>query len=177
MLAALRKNQGNGGLQHCGKTLSASSSSGTGHLKRYYLTHLKDKAPAGARQTQLSFGPDGSVSTWTYEPQLARDEIARYIVSEDLPIRMGERKNFERMIRNAFCPQYIQVSRKTTKNFIVSLYRSRLDELKRLFSIVSFSFVVTSDIWTSKHQRTSSVSVVVHYLDNNRTLNKRVIGF
>uniref|UniRef100_A0A0D3GIA5 hAT-like transposase RNase-H fold domain-containing protein n=1 Tax=Oryza barthii TaxID=65489 RepID=A0A0D3GIA5_9ORYZ len=69
---------------------------------------------------------------------------------------MGERKNFERMIRNAFCPQYTQVSRKTTKNFIVSLYRSRLDELKRLFSIVSFSFVVTSDIWTSKHQRTSS---------------------
>uniref|UniRef100_A0A0E0PZQ5 hAT-like transposase RNase-H fold domain-containing protein n=1 Tax=Oryza rufipogon TaxID=4529 RepID=A0A0E0PZQ5_ORYRU len=37
---------------------------------------------------------------------------------------MGERKNFERMIRNAFCPQYTQVSRKTTKNFIVSLYRS-----------------------------------------------------
>nr|AAK52130.1 putative transposase [Oryza sativa Japonica Group]AAK55483.1 hypothetical protein OSJNBa0015K03.10 [Oryza sativa Japonica Group]ABF96458.1 transposase, putative [Oryza sativa Japonica Group] len=34
---------------------------GIGHLNRYYLTHLKDKAPAGARQTQLSFGPDGSM--------------------------------------------------------------------------------------------------------------------
>ncbi|BAS84595.1 Os03g0400500 [Oryza sativa Japonica Group] len=77
---------------------------GIGHLNRYYLTHLKDKAPAGARQTQLSFGPDGSVSTWTYEPRVARDEIARYIVSKNLPIRMGENKNFERMIRNAFCP-------------------------------------------------------------------------
>ena len=28
------------------------------------------------RQTQLSFGPDGSVSTWTYDPKIAREEIA-----------------------------------------------------------------------------------------------------
>jgi hypothetical protein len=24
----------------------------------------------------LSFGPDGSVSTWTYDPKIAREEIA-----------------------------------------------------------------------------------------------------
>uniref|UniRef100_A0A0E0QXQ0 Uncharacterized protein n=1 Tax=Oryza rufipogon TaxID=4529 RepID=A0A0E0QXQ0_ORYRU len=35
---------------------------------------------------------------------------------------MGKSKKFQRMIRNAFCPQYTQVSRKTTKNNIVVLY-------------------------------------------------------
>jgi hypothetical protein len=38
----------------------------------------------------LSFGPDDLVSTWTYDPKIAREEIAKFIVAEDLPIRMGE---------------------------------------------------------------------------------------
>ncbi len=81
------------------------------------------------------------------------------------------------MIQKAFCPKYIKVSRKTTKNDIAAIYRSKLSVLKQTFSTTSFSFAVTSDIWTSQHQRTSYLSVVLHYLDNNRSLNKRVIGF
>nr|AAP53852.1 hAT family dimerisation domain containing protein [Oryza sativa Japonica Group] len=163
--------------KYCEKILSAATSSGTGHLNRHYLAHLKNKAPAGARQTHLSFGPDGSVSTWTYDSKIAREEIAKFIVAEDLPIRMGESKHFERMIQKAFCPQYKKVSRKTTKNDITAIYRSKLSVLKQTLSTTSFSFAVTSDIWTSQHQRTSYLSVVLHYLDNNRSLNKRVIGF
>jgi hypothetical protein len=41
-------------------------------------------------QTQLNFAADGTVSTWVYNPQLAREEIIKYIVSEDLPIMMGD---------------------------------------------------------------------------------------
>ncbi|EEE57032.1 hypothetical protein OsJ_06814 [Oryza sativa Japonica Group] len=163
--------------KYCDKILSAATSSGTGHLNRHYLAHLKNKAPAGARQTQLSFGSDGSVSTWIYDPKIAREEIAKFIIAEDLPIRMGESKHFERMIQKAFCPQYKKVSRKTTKNDITAIYHSKLSVLKQTFSTTSFSFAVTSDIWTSQHQRTSYLSVVLHYLDNNRSLNKRVIGF
>ena len=52
----------------------------------------------GGVQTQLNFEADGSVSTWAYNPHNAREEIARFIVSEDQPIRMGESRSFERMI-------------------------------------------------------------------------------
>jgi hypothetical protein len=135
------------------------------------------KEQGGRVQTQLNIKADGSVSTWIYDPEVARQEIARYITVEDLPIRMGESPAFERMIQRAFCPQYSNVSRKTTKKDIVKSYSEKLDTLRPSLSAVTFSIALTSDIWTSSYQRTSYLSVVAHYIDNKYRLNKRVIGF
>jgi len=118
-----------------------------------------------------------NTSTWVYNPQVAREEIIKYIVSEDLPIMMGESKNFTNLIQRAFCPQYQPVTRKTTKTDLMSLYKNKLAALKETFKKVQYSFALTSDIWTSSHQRTCYVSVVAHYLDDEYALNKRVIGF
>uniref|UniRef100_A0A0D9Z6A8 HAT C-terminal dimerisation domain-containing protein n=1 Tax=Oryza glumipatula TaxID=40148 RepID=A0A0D9Z6A8_9ORYZ len=63
------------------------------------------------------------------------------------------------MIQKAFCPQYIKVSRKTTKNDIAAIYRSKLSVLKQTFSTTSFSFAVTSDNWASQHKRTSYLRI------------------
>ena len=128
-------------------------------------------------QTQLNFTADGTVSTWVYNPQVARDEIANFIVPEDLMIMLGEGRNFKNLIQRAFCPQYQSVTRKTTKSDLISLYKKKLAALKESFRKVQFSFTLTSDIWTSSHQRTCYVSVVAHYLDDSYALNKRVIGF
>jgi len=128
-------------------------------------------------QTQLNIAVDGFVSTWVYNSDVARQEIARYIAVEDLPIRMGESPAFERMIQRAFCPQYSNVSRKTTKKDIVKSYHEKWDALGQSLSAVTFSIALTSDIWTSSHQRTSYLSVVAHYLDSKYRLNKRVVGF
>jgi hypothetical protein len=49
-------------------------------------------------QTQLNFAANSTVSTWVYNPQLAREEIIKYIISEDLPIIMGESPNFKNLI-------------------------------------------------------------------------------
>jgi len=95
--------------KYCKKDFSAGSRGGTGHLNRHYVACLKKYAmkEQGERvQTQLNIKADGSVSTWVYDPEVARQEIARYITVEDLPIRMGESPAFERMIQRAFCPQY-----------------------------------------------------------------------
>jgi hypothetical protein len=48
----------------------------------------------GGSQTHLNFAADGTISTWVYNPQVARDEIAKFIVCEDLPIMLGESQNF-----------------------------------------------------------------------------------
>ena len=126
---------------------------------------------------QLNFEADGSVSTWAYNPHYAREEIARFIVFEDQPIRMGESRSFERMIQRGFCPQYQHVSRRTTSSDILGMYSRELAALKEIFLKVQYSFALTSDIWTSSHQRTTYISVVAHYLDDEYKLNKRVIGF
>ena len=166
--------------KYCKKEYSAGSRGGTGHLNRHYEACLKKYSKheqGGGVQTQLNIAADGSVSTWVYNSDVARQEIARYIAVEDLPIRMGESPAFERMIQRAFCPQYSNVSRKTTKKDIVKSYHEKWDALRQSLSALTFSIALTSDIWTSSHQRTSYLSVVAHYLDSKYRLNKRVIGF
>ena len=41
----------------------------------------------------------------------------------------------------------------------------------------NFYVALTSDIWTSSHQKTSYLSIFAHCIDNEYKLNKRVIGF
>jgi hypothetical protein len=91
---------------YCKTELSADSAGGTGHLNRHFKSCLKKvgQTVGGGVQTQLNFAADGTVSTWVYNPQVAREEIINYIVSEDLPIMIGESQNFKNLIQRAFCP-------------------------------------------------------------------------
>jgi hypothetical protein len=102
---------------YCKTELSADSAGGTRHLNRHFKACLKKAGQTfgAGMQTQLNFVADGTVSTWVYNPQLAREEIIKYIVSKDLPIMMGESPNFKNLIQCAFCPQYQPVSRTTIK--------------------------------------------------------------
>jgi hypothetical protein len=109
---------------YCKSELTAAPTGGTGRLNRHYKACLArlGQTQGGGVQTQLNFAADDTVSTWVYNPQAARKEIIKYIVSEDLPIMMGESRNFENLIKRAFCPQYQPVSRTTTKHDLVSLF-------------------------------------------------------
>lgn len=164
---------------YCKTELSTGSAAGTGHLNRHYKACLAKlgKTQGGGTQTHLNFAAGGTISTWVYNPQVAHDEIAKFIVCEDLPIMLGESQNFKNLIQRAFCPQYQPVTRKTTKSDLIAIYKNKLAALKESFKKVQFSFALTSDIWTSSHQKTCYVSVVAHYLDDSYALNKRVIGF
>ncbi|WVZ62822.1 hypothetical protein U9M48_012522 [Paspalum notatum var. saurae] len=71
----------------------------------------------------------------------------------DSPIMLGESLNFKNLIQRAFCPQYQPVTRRTTKSDLFSLYEKKLAALKEDFKKVQFSFALTSDIWTSSHQK------------------------
>ena len=65
---------------------------------------------------------------------------------------MDESSSFEIMIQRGFCPQYRHVSRRTTTRDIIELYQRKLSSLKENFLKVTFSFALTSDMWTSSHQ-------------------------
>jgi hypothetical protein len=62
---------------YCKQTLSAKSSSGTGHLIRHSMHCLakKEKEKAGIVQSVLRFNTDGSVITWEYSASVARSEL------------------------------------------------------------------------------------------------------
>lgn len=124
-----------------------------------------------------TFDSGGSVSSWYYDPMLAREELAKFIVSEDLPVRIGESRAFESMIQKGFCPQHEKLPRNFPRSDILACYHQQVFELKQIFAKGNLSFALTSDIWSTSYHRMAYLSVAAHYYDDNHSLNKRAIGF
>ena len=74
----------------CAKISTTNPFGGTRHLKTHgencARKYLGGKDPM---QSQLQFQEDGSVSTWTYDPTVARESLGRLIDAMDLPINFG----------------------------------------------------------------------------------------
>ncbi|PON73234.1 hypothetical protein PanWU01x14_060750 [Parasponia andersonii] len=76
-----------GKYKFCAKLLTATSTGRTRHLKAHgekcTEKHNGEKDPM---QSQLQFNKDGSVSTWTYDSNVARESLGKLITATDLPI-------------------------------------------------------------------------------------------
>ena len=106
--------------------MTANSSGGTRHLlahgERCAEKHVKGREPT---QSTLKFNSDGSVGTFSYDPMVARESLARLIASTDLPISFGENTFYEEHIQRSFCPQFKAVTRKTIRSDIISYYSKK----------------------------------------------------
>nr|CAD41700.2 OSJNBa0010D21.2 [Oryza sativa Japonica Group] len=158
----------------CRQILSARSSGGTGHLKRHAESCAK-KQGIQLRQQQLMVNPDGTVRSWEYDPMVARESLVRLIARQDLPLNFGESPAFEHYIQQSHNPRFKAVSRQTSTRDLENVYHKEATALKELFSTCTFSVSVTSDIWSSR-AREDYLSVVVHFVDDDWQLQKRVLG-
>ncbi|BAF17993.1 Os05g0521800 [Oryza sativa Japonica Group] len=158
----------------CRQILSARSSGGTGHLKRHAESCAK-KQGIQLRQQQLMVNPDGTVRSWEYDPMVARESLVRLIARQDLPLNFGESPAFEHYIQQSHNPRFKAVSRQTSTRDLENVYHKEATALKELFSTCTFSVSVTSDIWSSG-AREDYLSVVVHFVDDDWQLQKRVLG-
>jgi hypothetical protein len=108
---------------HCGKKLSAKSKSGTKHL-HVHLTGCpyrrsklasKDKVLA---QTSLRFASKqpGSLSleNYSFDPDVARRELAAMIVLHEYPLSMVDHTGFRRFV-SALQPLFKMVTRNTIR--------------------------------------------------------------
>ena len=127
------------------------------------------------RQTQLQYNPDGTVSSWDYDPQVARQSLCCLIVSKDLPLGFGESASFQNYIRTAHNPRFSSVSRQTTTRDLVKYYNERRNKIKELFSMCTFFVALTSNIWSGR-VREDYLSVVAHYINDDWVMEKRIIG-
>ena len=161
----------------CKKVLSANATNGTRHLiahgEKCAAKHLGGREPT---QSNLKFNSDGSVSTFNYDPMVARESLARLIVSTDLPINFGESSFYEEHIQRSFCPQFKKVSRNTTRSDLITYYNKLRTALISNLNSNNFCIALTSDIWAAKSNQ-DYLSVVSHYLDCQWILQKRIIGF
>ena len=113
------------------------------------------------RQTQLQYNPDGTVRSWDYDPEVARQSLCRLIASEDLPLGFGESVSFQNYIRTAHNPRFSFIFRQTTTRDLVKYYNEHCNKIKELFSTCTFFVALTSDIWSGQ-AREDYLSVVAH---------------
>jgi hypothetical protein len=105
-----------------------------------------------------------------------REELARFMIADELPISFAESRYFTRFVQKALNPQYRPVSRNTCKADMLKVFRRFKDELINQFSTVNFTIACTSDLWTGCNDL-SYFCVTAHYIDNQWQLNKRIIAF
>ena len=105
------------------------------------------------RQTQLQRNPDGSVSTWQYDPDRVREQAVLYCAATDQPIGFQDNPHFQYFINNAFNPQYVPVSRNTTRSDLIRTFQKHRTELIYELQNISFLIALTSDIWSERSKQ------------------------
>ena len=71
---------------------------------------------------------------------------------------------------------YQPVTRNTIRSDLEKYYRKRRAALGKELENGIFNVAFTSDVWSGR-ARKDYISVVIHYIDNDWVLNKRIIGF
>ena len=155
----------------CPKDYS-SSRNGTGHLRRHMLKCMPAHGQVDTTtQTQLQRHPDGSVTTWRYDPEHARNCLALFIAQTDQPINFADNVFFQELITSAFCPQFQPVSRTTTRNDLIRLFGSARDDLNAELHSLNVSVALTSDIWNACSKQ-DYLCVTGHYLNSDWKITK-----
>ncbi|KAK3184854.1 hypothetical protein Dsin_032140 [Dipteronia sinensis] len=150
---------------------------GTGHLRRHMQKCMpKHVQVPNTTQTQLQRHPDGSVTTWHYDAAHARECLARYIAQTDQPINFGDCVFFQEFITSAFCSQIQIVSRTTTRNDLIKMFKTQRDDLTAELQHLTVSIALTSDIWNACSKQ-DYLCVTGHYLDSECRIQKKILGF
>jgi hypothetical protein len=101
---------------HSKNSMSAKSSSRTGHLIRHLdlCPAKKEKGRSGKPRSLLKYNTDGSVNHWEYSLSVARTELCCLIARLDQPLVLVNLVIFLEYRTHAHNPRFLKSSRKTT---------------------------------------------------------------
>ena len=117
------------------------------------------------------------VSSISYDGAKGRRAIVKFIASTDQTLGIGSNHHFVQMVRDGFNAIYQPVSRPTATLDLMNLYEhDRKIYMATLASMPENNIACTSDIWNSSNKN-DYLSVVIHYVDRDWYLHKKIIGF
>ena len=158
-----------------------NSTTGTTALKNHHRKcqaehdHLAAAAAtgAGAAGMPTHVGPSSQASS--FDPQAYREALKKYIVGTNMPISLGEQPDHIEYVRS-LVPDYQPVTRNTSRSDLEKYYRKRRAALVQELEKGTFNVAFTSDVWSGRAKE-NYISAVIHYIYNDKVLNKRIIGF
>ena len=163
--------------KYCKKHFSNKKGGGTGHLDRHWKAclPLHQGGSVDSRQQTLSLTSHG-LQNFTYDAQRAREALAKFLASAELPLSFADDASFEEFIQIAFCPQFKRVSRNTTRSDCMKVFYAMRQSLVDNFRTFNATVSCTSDLWEGCN-KTGYLCVTAHYVDDDWVLQKRIIGF
>ena len=150
----------------CGKEYIAAGAYGTGHLKCHLdVCPRKDTRDVG----QLILGQNAmSVSSPKFDPAKFRELLCADIKMHELTFRFVEYVGV-RAIFSYFCVDVPNISRNTTKNDLVRMYKREKERMKSVLTSAPGRVCLTSDLRTSV-AIDSYMCVTAHFIDANWVL-------
>ncbi|XP_009418454.2 zinc finger BED domain-containing protein RICESLEEPER 1 [Musa acuminata AAA Group] len=169
---------------HCKKQLTASSRSGTTHLKNHLVIctstkRIKRKKLVVRRLVLKSTDAksEDAVSSEHshFDQESSRQDLARMVILHGYPFNIVHHVGFRTFIRN-LQPMFKLVSADVVKADCMKIYENErlrlLEVLDKLHSRIS----LTIDMWSSIEDA-KYVCLTCHYVDNDWQLQKKILNF
>ncbi|PIA52963.1 hypothetical protein AQUCO_01000667v1 [Aquilegia coerulea] len=159
----------------CQASLGATANDGTRHLNDH-LKSCVNKRRRDAGQPTLSQDGIENIVAFTYSQNVARKRLVKYIIKKELSFNHIEDPEFESMVKESFCPQFVTFSRHTVRSDIIKVFKDENTKLKQILFEFDGKICLTSDLWTS-NQNLGYCSITAYYVDKYWKLQKRIVTF
>ncbi|CAA0836530.1 Zinc finger BED domain-containing protein DAYSLEEPER [Striga hermonthica] len=116
------------------------------------------------------------LSPYSFDQELSREELAKMIIMHEYPLKMVEHEGFKDFAKS-LNPCFKMVTRNTVKSDCFKIYEKLKESVMHVFEMNESRVAITTDLWTSSHQKRGFMAVTAHYVDNNWKLQSHIIRF
>ncbi|XP_076930555.1 zinc finger BED domain-containing protein DAYSLEEPER-like [Bidens hawaiensis] len=131
------------------------------HFEKPYCKVLKQQAASG----QATMGSEGA-SLFAYNYEMAREEMAKFVIQESLPFNHFDNQRFTKMVQKTLQPRYTYICRATLRRDCLRLWKNAKQELISYFEKLETGVNLTSDVWSAPHGSPDSyLCVTAHWIE------------
>src|SRR6266540_5306875 len=160
---------------HCGFKRERNSRNGTSlflnHLKTHNLSSGQQLLKVGKNDTMDS----SPIEPYRYDQEASLRKLYLAIIMHEYPFNIVEHEYFVEFIKS-LRPSFPIKSRITVRKELMAIFVEEKAKLYEYFKSVNCRFSTTMDMWTS-NQNKGYMCVSVHWVDDNWSIQKRIISF
>ncbi|KAF7140568.1 hypothetical protein RHSIM_Rhsim06G0015900 [Rhododendron simsii] len=122
----------------------------------------------------MGAGKSSTLQAYAFNPDHARNQLARMIIMHEYPLSTVEHLGFKRFCC-ALQPLFHVVCRNTIKKDILMIYKVERKKTMRLLERNQGRVSFTMDVWTTSNQKRGFMAITAHFIDDSWKLQSRIL--
>ena len=159
---------------YCSYSAARNSKNGTS----VFLSHIKMHSTKSGQQllkVEKKGDEAATFGTFKYDQAVSLKKLYMAIIMHEYPFSIVQHHYFREFILS-LRPSFPLRCRNTAREAIKGIFDEEWKKLYEYFKTVKCRFSATMDMWTS-NQNKGYMCVTVHWIDDNWTIQKRIIKF